>query len=543
MKNNYINFGKNLLICIILLQIQVPQIFAQYKEITLSKAGTISELINEDEKWVIKELKVSGPVNASDFVFMREMTGADLYGTPTNGNTEKIDLTKAEIIGWENTPYEEQGFYIANGINYVIAEDNYFSGILFYKCDKLKELILPEKAKCNYLSGIKNLHKISVPEENQNLCVIENILYSKNMESLIYCPPFNLELGDFKVHEKVRYIKNSAFANNQSLTSIDLANTDSIFQNAFFSTENLESIKIGKNLKYISATAFYYCPKLKTVTVDNENASYSAKDNILYSKDFTKLYLYPEKTEIENSINEKVKNIESYAVTGRQLLRDFTVPDNVDSIKQLSIQYCPNLENINIGKNTKYIHYSSAIYLQKHKYFNVDANNQYYKSIGGNIYSKDGKTFIVAANGIEELYVEEGTETLDSLCFAYCHSLKEITLPSTLKKINLLISIYNTITDIYIKATTPPESKYILNIGNPNIYVPKESYEQYKSSSTWKNLNIIPYDYSGVEHIKQDYNLYEIKRYNIDGRVLENPERGINIIIMSDGSIKKELVK
>ena len=42
---------------------------------------------------------------------------------------------------------------------------------------------------------------------------------------------------------------------------------------------------------------------------------------------------------------------------------------------------------------------------------------------------------------------------------------------------------------------------------------------------------------------KIDCNAIEVSRYDIHGRRLNEPTRGINIIKMSDGSTRKEIVK
>ena len=47
----------------------------------------------------------------------------------------------------------------------------------------------------------------------------------------------------------------------------------------------------------------------------------------------------------------------------------------------------------------------------------------------------------------------------------------------------------------------------------------------------------------GVEGIEADNNAIEVGRYDIHGRLLSEPQKGINIIKMSDGSTRKEFVK
>ena len=48
---------------------------------------------------------------------------------------------------------------------------------------------------------------------------------------------------------------------------------------------------------------------------------------------------------------------------------------------------------------------------------------------------------------------------------------------------------------------------------------------------------------TGVVRPDTDTPAVEDARYSIDGRLLDKPERGINIVRMSDGSIRKVVVR
>lgn len=161
-------------------------------EVTTTEPGTLASLISENDKWNTTELKVSGPINAIDIRTLREMAGSDYYGEPTEGKLQKLDMTDVEIIGYdESTPSVDQSYFCdtMQGFVYLIAEDNKFYGFFFTECDALKELTLPVRA---FYEGSREwpemLEKISVPEENPYLTVLDNILYSKDLKTLYYCP-------------------------------------------------------------------------------------------------------------------------------------------------------------------------------------------------------------------------------------------------------------------------------------------------------------------------------------------------------------------
>ncbi len=72
--------------------------------------------------------------------------------------------------------------------------------------------------------------------------------------------------------------------------------------------------------------------------------------------------------------------------------------------------------------------------------------------------------------------------------------------------------------------------------------VPEGSKEDYANAYEWCNFTNIN-EIAGVEDVEIDNSAIEVARYDIHGRLLAEPARGINIIKMSDGSIRKEMAK
>ena len=66
--------------------------------VSLDKAGTLSEKISSAEKYEITNLKISGPLNGTDFILLRDMAGMDQENNKSNGTLETLDLTDASIV-------------------------------------------------------------------------------------------------------------------------------------------------------------------------------------------------------------------------------------------------------------------------------------------------------------------------------------------------------------------------------------------------------------------------------------------------------------
>lgn len=75
------------------------------------------------------------------------------------------------------------------------------------------------------------------------------------------------------------------------------------------------------------------------------------------------------------------------------------------------------------------------------------------------------------------------------------------------------------------------------------LHVPEESLELYKSDSSWKNFgSIVPIDNTNIYNIERN-EVKAIGIYSVEGRLINSEKKGINIIRMSDGTIKKVIIK
>ena len=63
-------------------------------------------------------------------------------------------------------------------------------------------------------------------------------------------------------------------------------------------------------------------------------------------------------------------------------------------------------------------------------------------------------------------------------------------------------------------------------------------------SDVWKDFgNIIEYDATGIDKVTNRSDVKEISRYSLNGQRVTSPTKGVNIVVYSDGSIKKVAVQ
>lgn len=110
---------------------------AQQTTVNVETAGTLSEQIGND-KYTITSLKITGNLNGTDFILLRDMAGIDLDNVPTEGKLATLDLSEAKVVAGGEAYYTD---YVNNKEFY--TSDNEMGNCIFYSCDKLERLSLP----------------------------------------------------------------------------------------------------------------------------------------------------------------------------------------------------------------------------------------------------------------------------------------------------------------------------------------------------------------------------------------------------------------
>lgn len=200
---------------------------------------------------------------------------------------------------------------------------------------------------------------------------------------------------NFSANSSLEAIGDGVFGYCESLGKINLPDSLKSLGKWVFGGSELESISIGKNVASIGAKAIYNVRKLKTLTVDTDNANYMAEDNILYNKGKTTLIRYaPSKPETNFEISNTVTKIEECAFYGAGNLINVTVPNSVTNIGDeaffhsdfKSITFLGNTPPSNIGNDIfNFCNYLTNIYVPESS---VDA----YKTALGTEYAVKVKT-------------------------------------------------------------------------------------------------------------------------------------------------------
>ena len=217
----------------------------------------------------------------------------------------------------------------------------------------------------------------------------------------------------------VTSIGDSAFMDCSLLTSIvlpDSVKTLGQYGSGVFSgCEALTEITIGSGVENIPDLTFQGTYSLVAINVSPNNEHYKSINGHLYTKDGKTFVKYAGgKTDTIYTVLDGVTYISDYAFSWCNLLTEVIIPGSVNNIGLEAFQY--NLL-INID---------------------VSVNNTNYKSIDGNLYSKDGTTLVKYAMGKTDtsFIIPTGVTTIEWHAFSCSNFLTNITIPNTVTTIN-----------------------------------------------------------------------------------------------------------
>lgn len=141
-----------------------------------------------------------------------------------------------------------------------------------------------------------------------------------------------------------------------ALHTISLPNTltyigDSDFSDAFKNCTSMQSITIPQNVQKIAYNVAFNYDKLAAYHVDAQNENYCDIDGVLYTKDKSKLVVYPKGKKLTDQIytvDAACKEIERMAFDDALGLKEVKLPDGLITIGRCVFSGCEQLEKLQI---------------------------------------------------------------------------------------------------------------------------------------------------------------------------------------------------
>ena len=352
-----------------------------------------------------------------------------------------------------------ESIYISEGVSEIGAG-------AFDWCYSLHTVVIPSTVTIigdSALACERSLVNIFVSDDNPVYSDICGILYSKDGKTLLkYTSGRNDSI--FVVPEGVTAIGDSAFALSLSLTEVVLPESvKEIGVWAFSGCKLLERVNIPSGVKRIEDGLFGSCFALKKVRLPDgiEYIGYSAFSDCQSLE--------------EINIPEGVKHIGEFAFNSCQSITSIVIPGSVEEIYDYTFFGCISLTSVEISEGVKTIPSSafglcsslasvyipSTVTLIDSDSFDkrcieniyVSEGNQSYKDIGGNLYSKDGKTLFFYCGGKRDgrFVIPNGVTTIDDYAFCGVPNLCEIVIPESVTTIGIASFYYiESLTTVYL---------------------------------------------------------------------------------------------
>ena len=382
--------------------------------------------------------------------------GIDCAGELNIGSTARSIAGNA--FGWTNSE-----------ITSIILPDSITSIAwgAFTNLQKIVSVTIPKNVSTMYgtsFSGGNSFVSINVDSANPSFSSVDGVLYDKNKTKIVAFPS-GKDSSNWSMPTTVTTIGDHSFAGNQKITRLSIPNgVTTIEGTPFNDSRNLAEVVIPSTVIEIQApqALSWNNRDLKSIEVDSNNPNYSSSEGVLFNKNKTILFRYPQgKLDITYNVPTTVETLYQSSFSGQTQLKTLILPNSLKTILAQAFWATYALTSIDIPQSVTSISTSSLFYGSDFlESINVAASNPNYKSVDGILFSKDGSVLIhYPANKVGTSYtVPSQVKTISEWAFQAA-SLDTVILPEGITEIQEYAFYLSE-----IKALTIPNSVNVLGV-------------------------------------------------------------------------------
>lgn len=445
------------------------------------------------------------------------------------------------------------------------------------------------------LKDNKQLSKIILDEGNTSFTLTDDMLIDKAAKRLLAVPytktVINVPAGVESVAsylcynntgvtavstpESVKVIDDFAFYGCSAVASINLSGVETIGKGSFYGVKKTPKVVFPATLKNIGQTAFATAEIPEFVLPENVDSigngafmqSKIEKINIPGSVKFLGESLFYQCLSLGTlTLGEGVPYIPATMCYGCEKLYFLTFPSTIKEVRASAFSFswlqiadlpegCVKVENAAFQlAPLHYINMPNSLVEVGDLGFSK-TNAEYVKC--GTGLKRLGRNALQSQDLAESIQLNEGLEYIDFRALYGEKKITELTIPSTVTHIGDSAFIITPLTRLVNLSKTPQPLNSAIT-GNPynpypnvtpiydtcTLVVPEGCAKAYREANIWGlYTNIEELKQSGVEGIENKENVEIVKIYGVDGNLRETLGKGINICILSDGSVIKKIAK
>ena len=362
---------------------------------------------------------------------------------------------------------------------------------------------------------------------------------------------------------------------------------------AFYSNESITSVTLPDNLKYINNGAFSDCSNLENINnipkhIENLGEAVFSGTKFLDNGIKNEFFVFsdwlikytPQGETAKVTVPEGIFGISADALTDAD--NTVVLPK---SLRAASVwAFSSDLKNIDTGDNPVYAYKDGILFREGTTTFykndrqlkdevSVDGmwvdvifNNAVKNGVllipgkvetAGNVVKTVGGVKIGELPGLtcEKLIVDEGVKYITYHAFRNFEPLQYVDLPSTLMNIGAWAFVDAKIESLVCRMPQPMEVPYYFTYYikkfNSKVYVPKALLDTYKTTESYWNLIPAENFYQIEGNVPESGILASVKPiesvgkatvkaiYTLNGTKVNSLQHGINIVKMSDGTVRK----
>ena len=369
------------------------------------------------------------------------------------------------------------------------------------------------------------------------------------------------KLSSITLPGSISSIEMGMFENCFNLTSITIPNSvTSIESSAFTGCSKLTSVTIPNSVMSIGKEAFEWCSNLTSMIVESNNVYYDSRNNCnaIIETSTNTLIAGCNNTIIPNS----VASIGNNAFFGCSGLTSISIPNSVTSIGDYAFSHCLGLTSISIPNSVTSIGsraFSSCSGLTS---IMVEESNSIYDSrdncnaiietatntlIAGckntiipNSVASIGNNAFFGCSGLTSISIPNSVTSIGDYAFYYCKGPTSVTIPNSVISIGERTfdeTYFSTVISLRVEPTAiTGRTSYNRTFSTETfdyatLYVPNGTIEIYKATEGWKDFaNIVEGTPAGITSVTLEKETPNAPIYDLNGRRLTEPQKGINII-------------